>query len=336
MKIRGLICIKGWFYYRPPQRDGIRPKRIALRTRSENEAITLAIELKDKSDESISGGRLSGEIQRYLATKNSAGEWTRATSQATTSTLRQLELFLGNPIVTGITRAKIEDWRASMISKGMPDSSVKTYLRRAQGLFTWLADEGKIAISPFAKLRVGKIKSAKAVQFCTRLQRDHLLTTCQDPDLRFVLMCGFFLGLRRREIVEAVPEWFRTPGVVEIAETPHYKPKDKERRMIHYGKRFSKFLLERESTSPWMLRPHKKHGKSTYRVETKKWIEQLAVTCEIPWFRHHTMRHTFATLHVQAGTPLPTVADWLGDSYQVTHEHYVAYAPNQAHVGNLD
>jgi integrase len=335
MKIKGLTQKRGWFYYRPPQVDGLRPARIALRTKDPNEAAILALELKSKSDLAISSGRLAGEVQRYLAFKIESKAFTRATAQATSSTLRQFEIWIGNPRVSAITSSRIEAWRVHLHSQGKPDNSVVTYLRRVQGLFSWLLREGKIARSPFADVKAGKIRRSKRVLYCTREQRDQLIDTCPNEDLKWVLMAGFFLGLRRREIVEAVPEWFHS-GLCQVTETPWYTPKDKESRIIHYGNRFEQFLAGYGSRSPWMLRPNKEHGRAIYRVETKKWIEQHGAEQGMPWLRHHVMRHTFATLHVQAGTPIPTVADWLGDSVEVTYNHYVAYAPNPSHINNID
>lgn len=40
-----------------------------------------------------------------------------------------------------------------------------------------------------------------------------------------------------------------------------------------------------------------------------------------------TLRHTFATWHVQAGTSIALVARWMGNSVQVCYDHYCAHAP---------
>ncbi len=335
-KIKGLTKIRDWWHYRPPQRDGIRPSRIALKTKDQAEAIRKALDLKAKSDLAISKGRLTGEIRRYLKAKEEQRAFTRSTIQSTSSALRQLELELGNPVITSVTTEHIQAWRAKLVADGKPDSSVITYMRRAQGFFSWLADSGRIADSPFRGLKLGKIKRSKSIAYCTKDQRNQLVDSCTDPDLLFVLMAGFYLGLRRREIVEAVPEWFRTPGLCEVSETPHYKPKDKELRHIHYGRKFSAFLEAYGQRSPFMLRPTKRHGQAIYRCDTRKALEGHGEDQGVPWLRHHIMRHTFATLHIQAGTPIPTVADWLGDDIKTTYDHYSAYAPTQAHIDNIE
>lgn len=85
-----------------------------------------------------------------------------------------------------------------------------------------------------------------------------------------------------------------------------------------------------------MVRPEVRHGRGNYRWDFRKPFEALTAELDMRWVTPHIMRHTFATLHIQAGTPLATVADWLGDSYQVTFDHYAAYAPTSQHIRNLD
>ena len=336
MKIPGLSQKRGVYYYRPPQVDGIRPRKVSLRTRDLSKALELALEMKKQSGWDISKGRLSGEIQRFLQAKESGGDYRPRTLETVRNTLRQFELWIGNPKVSAITSKHIVAWKEDMVSRGMSRSGMVAYMRRVQAFFSWLRKEERILTHPFEGVKIPAIKQTKAVSFCTRDERDRLISACDREDLLFCLMCGFFLGLRRMEIVEARPEWFAVPGSVQVTETSTYLPKDAERRVIHYGDRFANFLEGFGRPRPFMVRPEKRHGKANYRWDFRKPWEALTNRCGLAWVTPHVMRHTFASLHVQAGTPLPTVADWLGDSYDVTHRHYAAYAPSNAHIRNLD
>ena len=336
MDIPGITKIRDTYYYRPPQVDGARPRRVSLRTKSLTEAISRAAELQRTTGIAKSAGRLEGEVERYVTRRVEAGDYTRRTRQATESTLASFVKFSGNVLASAVTRETLEAWQVAMVADGKSSSTVATYLRRVQGFFSDLKRREVIVATPFAKFRCPRIKSAQSVQFCTREQRDQLVANCDREDLLWVFMCGFYLGLRRIEIIEATPHWFRTPGVCEVSQTATFLPKDKERRVIHYGATFAQFLRKYGLREPFMLRPDVGFGSAIYRYDPRRPFNSYVEHQGLPWVRTHTLRHTFATLHVSAGTPLTTVADWLGDSYEVTHRHYVGYAPQSQHVSALD
>ena len=54
-----------------------------------------------------------------------------------------------------------------------------------------------------------------------------LIENAPTDDLRFVLFCGFHAGMRKLEIVEAVPEWFdlraKTPSLYGVNEGQSYE-----------------------------------------------------------------------------------------------------------------
>lgn len=336
MKIKGLVCRRGVYYYRPPQIDGRRPPRVSLNTRDLGEAIKLALAMKERNDAAFSRGRLVGEIERFLEAKEKGAEVRPRTLTTMKSTLGCFQRWAGNPIVGSITSAQIDEWKAHMVAEGMSRTGMVAYLRRVQSFFSWQVRTGRIPSTPFTNVKVPSVRGVKSVTFCTREERDRLLSACDREDLRFVLMAGFFLGLRRNEILEARPSWFRTLGLVEVSETPTFRPKDATRRIVHYGARFAEFLASYEMMEPFALRPDVKHGRATYRWDWRRPWEELTARCDLAWVTAHTMRHTFATLHVQSGTPLATVADWLGDSYDVTHRHYAGLCPSNAHRNALD
>lgn len=336
MKIPGLGCRDGVYYYRPPQVDGRRPPRVSLRTRDLGEAINLALAMKSEHAAHYGKGRLIGEIDKFLAEREAGDELRPRTLETMRSTLHRFQLWAGNPLVSAITSAQIDEWKAHMVAEGMSRSGMVAYLRRVQSLFSWLHRTGRIGANPFSGVKVPSLRGVKSVTFCTREERDKLIALCDRDDLMFALMTGFFCGLRRAEIIEARPHWFRTPGLVEVAETETFRPKDATRRIVHYGSRFAEFLESYGLREPYMLRPDVEPGKSSYRWDFRRPWDELTRRAGLQWVTPHVMRHTFATLHIQAGTPLATVADWLGDSHDVTHRHYAGLCPKNSHRNALD
>jgi integrase len=336
VKIKGLYQKREFFYFQPPMVQGVRPKPIALRTKNLHEAIRMATELRQRLSFDQDPDRLSHAIKRYIGEKRALQEMTRGTLEHTERFLERFAAWAGDILIAELSRSHIENFRLHLNEKGLKASTIVCQMRRLQGFCSWLKAKDKILRSPFEGVKLPTIKRTQAITFCTREQRDHLIECCDREDLHFILMAGFFLGLRIGEIIEAVPSWFRTPGVVELTETAHFQPKDKERRLIHYGDRFAQFLASYGLREPFMVRPEVRHGRGRMRWHCERPWKALVDSTELPWVTPHVMRHTFATLHIQAGTPLATVARWLGDSYAVTFAHYAAYAPTDAHIRNLD
>ena len=336
MRIKGLSQKRGWYYYQPPQIDGIRPKRIALKTKDERKAIEAALELRDRSIRHTGQDRLSGHVDRFMQAKQASGTYTAKTAQATENCLKLFCEWAGNPTIGDVTRGMIERWRDQLLAEGRARSGVVTYMRRVQSLFSWLVSEDRLVANPFDKVAVPKVRRSQAITFCTKAQRDQLIENCPREDLLFCLMAGFFLGLRKIEIIEARPEWFITPGLCQVTATDSFLPKDKERRTIRCSPRFQRFLEDYGLRSPFMLRPEVKRKKSLYRFEPRRPWDDYMEEQGMRWVTMHVMRHTFATLHIQGGTPLATVAQELGDSHEVTFNNYAAYAPRDNHADTLD
>jgi integrase len=341
--IKGLFQKRGIYYYQPPMVDGRRPSQKSLRTSHRATAIKRALELEQHHGIYNSRDRLSAEIDRFIAAKTRGGEMRRRSLESSRNTLQLFCRWADDPETGAVTKDVIEAWRDSMVERGMSDSGMVAYLRRVQSFFGWLKDQERITVHPFDGVKIPKIKRAQRITFCSAEQRDQLLETCDREDVRFVLMCGFFLGLRIAEIVEAIPLWFRVTGMVELTNhkvgfsnpRDEFKLKDGELRTIHYNDRFRAFIEDYGLREPFMLRPDVARGKANRRWDPRRPYTEHCEAQGLRWVTPHVMRHTFATLHVQAGTPIATVARWLGDSVEVTYNHYAAYAPTPEHINNI-
>ena len=71
VKVRGLTCIGGWYYFRPGQRDGVRPPRIALGTRSFDEALGMALKMGQEREARFVPGTWVFETAKFLEDRKS-------------------------------------------------------------------------------------------------------------------------------------------------------------------------------------------------------------------------------------------------------------------------
>jgi len=106
MQIKGPYQKRDWLYWWPPQKDGVRPKAIALRTRNENEAVTkvFALQQELQVQHSISKGRMEQEIQTYLAAKKASGEHPGKTHATTGIVLNGISRYWKTPFSPGSTK----------------------------------------------------------------------------------------------------------------------------------------------------------------------------------------------------------------------------------------
>lgn len=330
VKVPGLTRIGEWYYFRPAQVGGKRPPRMALGTKVWEKAVALALQTRPAA---FTPGTLAFERERWLGKREHLSRWTR---DSDVSVLRLFAGFVGDETpVSLVTRLRVEQWVRKLREEGLSEGTVKTYLLRLKGFFGWLVAEEVLARSPMEGLKLPVVRKTRADRFLTREERDGLIERCEREDLRIMLMLGFHAGLRLREMLEARVEWLRFwPGGGEVCvmATSTFTPKDKEARRIPMNDRLHEFLRAQEFVGPFLVRHEIGHAKHKYRWEPRKPFARLVKAAGLPWVGWHTLRHTFATLLVQGGCPIATVAQWLGDGIEVTFRNYVGYAPVREHV----
>lgn len=357
MKIKGLYEKRGWWYYQPPQVNGIRPKRVALRTKSRAEALRLYEVLAKQDFRDRRGGQLRAEIDRYLAEKLSRGIHTEKTSRNTGYTLGQLADFLGPGKAVGeIRTADMQEW-VGALGKTNNSTSINSVVGSTKGFFSWAVKEGLLLESPIAGLELPKKVVTRSESYCSREERDRLIARVDRDDLALILHLGFFAGMRIGEIVEARRDWLDLDGrVITIRNTSTFTAKGKRTRKIRMSHRLHGFMvgyLERwadlagvgSGLNDYLLRPDKADGKkwkkagsqpNRWRYDPTRPFKDHARACGLEWIGFHSMRHTFGTLHAMANTPLATIAREMGDDYKTTFNSYVGYTRHGDHSDAID
>jgi integrase len=339
IKVRGLTRIGGWYYYRPAQIGGIRPPRVSLDTQKFEVAVQLALEMKRGRGPEFTPGTLLFEGARFLRVREElmgAGKLSRWTYVSDESVLKLFREWAGGEMSVRLVSAKrVEDWLGKLRKDGLSKSTVRTYLLRLHAFFAWLVEDEVLPRNVVGEIELPVVRKTRADQFCTRVERERLLGLCEREDLRLMLMLGFHAGLRLREMIEARPDWLRFwegGGEIHVRETVTFVPKDKEERRIPMNRVLYEFLSGLKFEGAFVVRPDVGHAKHKYRWEPRKPFARLLKVAGLEWVGWHTLRHTFATLLIQGGCPIATVAQWLGDGIEVTFKNYAGYAPVEKHV----
>lgn len=342
MDIKGLYVKRGWYYYRGPQRGGVRPPSVALKTQDLGEAVDEVFKLHTQGLLDTPAGpqmRMSVALSEWLEDAKREGVHRPKTSSVTKSCMEDLVNIWGDPQLSWISRDKILDWRALLLARPgrggntMSESSVASYLRRLQGFLSWCVRRRYLRKSPMEGMKLPVVRVTKRQAFCTIQQREVLLAADCSEEIRFILFFGFFAGLRFGEMVAMKREWISESGgegqVLTIQSTNYFKPKSIARRTIPLHGRLIEFLDGYGRRSPFMLAADRPNWVELpgYRYNPKKSFKRFVTKLDMPWVSYHTLRHSFATHLAMAGAASIEIASVLGDTLEVTERNYIGFAP---------
>lgn len=117
-----------------------------------------------------------------------------------------------------------------------------------------------------------------------------------------MLFCGFHTGMRKLEIVEAVPEWFNlSTRTVEIRATSTFRLNDRDARTVPLTDQFADFLKSYDLRSPYVLHPGIAHGKHRYRFDFRRSFSDYMKAQGVAWIGPHVMRNSFASICATGG-----------------------------------
>lgn len=343
MKIPGMYSKRGWWYYQPSQVQGVRPKPIALGTKDQGEAVEEVFKIISGGQmaQVVESGSMSQLLEMWLKDASAEGVHRPTTRRVAKNTLENLSAEWGNPKVKTITKQQIVDWRTDLLkrpglrSETMSEASVNSYLFRLKGFLSWCVKNNHLRKNPFDEIRLPRVKKTRRQAFCTLEQREMLLKHPPSEEVEFIMMFGFFAGLRFGEMLAMKAEWISgQPGalVLAVPETDYWKPKDGECRTIPVHARLEAFLLRYGYRRPWMLAPFRKEWSPApgYRFNPKKQFKNYVTRMKWPWISYHTLRHSFATHLAQQGAPMVEIAQLLGDGVDVVEKNYIGFAPGNA------
>ena len=210
--------------------------------------------------------------------------------------LRWVDRFLNGVELGRINRELLDRILAARKEGGVSNSTVnrtlevvRAVLRKAASEWEWLDRVPKVRMLPEPKRRV---------RWITREDADRLVAALPE---HLAAMARFSLetGLRRSNVTGL--EWSQ----VDIARRTAWVHPDqaKARKAIAVPLSATAVALIRGQAGKHPTRVFTYRGKPVSQVNTKAWRAAL-VRCGIENFRWHDLRHTWASWHVQAGTPL--------------------------------
>jgi integrase len=279
---------------------------------------------------------------------------------------RHLFPALGDVPLAAVTREQLRDVLAAKAKAGLSRATLQNIIIPLRAMLNAAVDDGKLAGNP--AVRLGRFsrgiteREARKVTALTAAELSAVLTAARThyPDYADILHVLAWTGLRLGEACGL--QWGDIDlagGFLEVRRAIAYRqgrvligaPKSGQARRVDVPASLMARLRERRSIraaeaavdgrelSSWMFPSPTKDTKplNPAFLRFKVWYRVLA-HAELRSIRLHDLRHTYASLLLQAGEPIAYVKEQLGhSSIQVTVDLYGHFVPgaNRAAVDRL-
>ena len=241
--------------------------------------------------------------------------------------------------VRDVSRSAVWRIQKYLIDKGDRPATANKIIRHLRGVFSRLVDDDILEKNPFRKFKaLAEPNDKKRYIDIDDLKRLLAIARSSGNEGGWRLLnIAAFTGCRRREILEIKRDeidienrrvrvmnikhseyrkrWLPFPEPV-VFENPDYRPgDDSEKEMtIDLAEHFCWFLEKSRALLPLNI-----CHPDTFGDWTKRWILQAGLS---PDLHLHSLRHSFVTLAIQAGTPIREIQKFVDHSDLSVTEEY--------------
>lgn len=230
-------------------------------------------------------------VIRYLAETSG-----KATQETDKTHLRWLDPFLNHLMLDEINRDLIERVMGKRIADKVANSTVnrtmeivRAVLRKAAFDWEWLDRVPKVRMLPEPKRRI---------RWITKDESERLMAALPSH-LSVMVRFSLETGLRKANVTGL--QWSQLDLIRRTAWIHPDQAKARKAIAVPLSIAAVKVIREQIGKHPTHVFSYK--GNSVIQVNTKSWRAALTKV-GINEFRWHDLRHTWASWHVQAGTPL--------------------------------
>ena len=280
--------------------DIVVPDGERIRRSTGTESKTLAQEFHDKLKAELWRISKLGEKPRH--TWNEAVvRWLKeqchkATIEMDKIHLRWLDAFLNGKPLDTISRSMIDKITEAKLAEGVTNATVnrvleilRAILRRCVNEWEWLDK------APMVRMLK---EPTRRIRFLTRQEADRLLRELPD---HMADMVAFSLatGLRRSNVTGLL--WSQVDLARQVAWIHADQAKARKAIPVPLNSEAMQIVTRQLGKHPTHVFTYK--GNTIFQVSTKTWYAALK-RAGIENFRWHDLRHTWASWHVQNGTPM--------------------------------
>lgn len=226
------------------------------------------------------------------------------------------------------------------ISAARSAATANAALRVLKIVLNYAVAEGYLNSLPHK--RVGKLTAPPRIPvWWNQGDAARVLAAAQldSADAHLVFALALYLGLRKGEIDRLSWEDLILDGdrpVCTVKSTEADPTKSGKTRHIPICTELRAILQVYRQVSGFVVRSGNGKGKWIYRFECDALFARVTKAAGVPKIRFHDMRHTYASLMLDAGLSMFKVSQWLGHSdVRITQNTYAHLAPYDAEVDLL-
>ena len=310
--------------------DG-RRSQVSLETHDYAEAVQKALEILHRPE--LQPARaMDAEIKRFIKYKVDSNRYSPASADSKRYILQEFADTLGNVSPGQVTAFHCKAFYKRMKERVSP-STAESYMFTLRSFFQWCVSDNLCRRNPAMEVEMDRVDHQARIKFTDLELAQKLITNAPSDDMRFILFCGFHVGMRKQEIIEAIPEWFNlSRKTLEIRATDTFRPKDRDARTVPLTDQFAEFLQSYGLRKPFVLKPEVEQGKFRYRYDFRRPFTEYMAEQGVPWITPHVMRHSFASICAMKGIDIYRIATWLGDDVRVVQKHYAKLRPDDREI----
>lgn len=279
----------------------------------------------DKTE--IANAELVEDFLAFLKLDRSLSE---NTATAYKTDIEKLERFVDGGLLLNLQRPQAILFLEALSNTGLSIKSVARIVSGVKSFYKFLVTEEHIGSNPFAR-----ISSPKLPKYLPEvLTHEQVMKMIEVIDYsRFpaerdktILMLLYGSGLRVSELVTLqVNDLFMDEGVLKVVGKGNKERLvpigEKTIKQVEYYLHYYRKEVATKSSGPELIL--NQQGNSLSRIYVFKIIKKLAERAGIKQnISPHTLRHTFATVLIEAGADLRAVQQMLGHSSITTTEIY--------------
>ncbi|MBX6326729.1 MAG: phage integrase SAM-like domain-containing protein [Chthoniobacterales bacterium] len=210
------------------------------------------------------------EVERFLKHKFETNRYSKMRAESKRSCLLMFADNGKNIPPANITSSHCKAYYDAAKARVVP-STAESYMFTLRSFFNWCVRENLCRRNPVVAVQLDRIDRKGKACFANFELAQRLIHNAPNDDLQFILFCGFHAGMRKMEIVEAVPGWLDLAArTVEIRATETFRRKDRDARTAPLTDQFVDFLKRWGLRSPYVLQPNVTRGRHRYRFDFRR------------------------------------------------------------------
>ena len=236
---------------------------------------------------------------------------------------RRLKPFFGDLVWDTITRELCSTYHRDRLSSGVRSSTVWSELKTLTTCMRFCARLGLIGSPPSIWLPPSPRPRDKRL---TRQQATDLIAAAETPHIKLFVILALTAAGRMSAILDLT--WNRVDferGTIDL-DLPGGSPSNKRRAVVPMN-RLARAALQEAREGATTDRVIEWGGHNVRSVQ--KAVHRTGQRIGLDWVSPHVLRHTAASLMVEAGVPIEAVGQFLGHAaIALTYATYARFSPS--------